>query len=75
MKITIQITALIILIYKDHLSIKTITNFMAKCENTTFSFSKVFEVVKKIKNLNHKKATQSYDIPKKLIKEYEVKEY
>ena len=29
MKITIQITALIIVIYKDHLSIKAITNFMA----------------------------------------------
>ena len=58
--------------YKHHPSITAIKNHMDKIEKPILVSMKITKpfVVKKIKNLNPKKTSQSDDIPTKLIKEY-----
>ena len=57
--------------YKDHPSITSIKNKMTSMDNPKFSFRFVSlnEILNKVNKLNRKKASQTTDIPVKIIKE------
>ena len=65
--------ASIINTYRDHPSIKAIKSYMSTLEKDSFNFTEMTDVkiIKYIKQLDPKKASQSEDIPTKLIKEFQ----